>query len=176
MRALPQGTPLADFSTPNSLLPSLEGASPGAGTQSPMALKSDQLLFCQDVWEKPPRLLLPNTDRSSVSWRLVATPAPTPLPRPRPPLPPSPCLRAARGGPPALWLCSPPSPCSRPCSPLRPQATPLHPAGPCWSPEGPWEGRLPWGRPMWTLQSCQPPVPRAGSDPAGPWSFPAPLR
>ena len=66
MRVLPQGTPLVDFSTPNSLAPSLEGASPGAGTQSPMALKSDQLLFYQDVWEKLPRLLLPDMDRSPV--------------------------------------------------------------------------------------------------------------
>ena len=168
MRALPQGTPLADFSTPNSLPPSLEGASPGAGTQSPMALKSDQLLFCQDVWEKPPRLLLPDMDQSPVSWRLVAPPhtQTTSLPRPRLPLPPSPCLRAALGGPPALGLCSPPSPCSRPRSPLPPRTAPLHPAGPCWSPAGPGEGRLPWGRPCGPCRAD--PAPRAGSDPAGP--------
>ena len=176
MRALPQGTPLADFSTPNSLPPSLEGASPGAGTQSPVALKSDQLLFCQDVWEKPPRLLPPDMDQSPVSWRLVAPPhtQTTSLPRPRLPLPPSPCLRAALGGPPALGLCSPPSPCSRPRSPLPPRTAPLHPAGPCWSPAGPGEGRLPWGRPCGPCRADSH-RPEGWLRPSWALSFPAPL-
>ena len=84
MRVLPQGTPLVDFSTPNSLAPSLEGASPGAGTQSPMALKSDQLLFCRmcgrsllgccyPTWTGPPF--------RGVSW-LLPTPRPPPSPGP----------------------------------------------------------------------------------------------
>lgn len=68
--------PAGRFQHPQLTAPSLEGASPGAGTQSPMALKLDQLLFCQDVWEKPPRLLLPDMDRSPVSWRLVSPPYP----------------------------------------------------------------------------------------------------